>query len=125
MGDAVGVEVFEGVDYFCDVEEFDLFCEFGDVEFDEVDEFSALAVLLNEVEVGLVLEGVLEFVDARVLHAGEQLLLHHRLVLLLLPLQLLLLDLLHRVDLPVAVLDHHEDVAVRALPQTVLQGEVL
>jgi hypothetical protein len=125
VGDAVGVQVLQNADYFCDIEYLDFLGEFGDVEFDEVDELSSLAVLLDEVEVGLVLEGVFELIDSGVFHGGEQFLLHHGLVLLLLSLQLLLLNLLHGVDLLVRVLDDHVDVSVGSLPQPVLEGEVL
>lgn len=71
VGNTIRVQVLKDVDDFCDVEDFDFFCEFGDVEFDEVDELSSLAVLLYEIEVGLVLESVFEFVDSGVLHGGE------------------------------------------------------
>lgn len=125
MGNAIGMQVLEGVDDFGNVENLDLLCQLADIELDEVDELASLTVLLHEVEIGLVLEGVLQLVDARVLHGRQQLLLHHGLVLLLLPLQLLLLDLLHGVDLVVGILDHHVDVAVGPLAQLVLEGEVL
>jgi hypothetical protein len=98
MRDAIGVQILEGIDNFGNIKNLDLFSQSVDVRFDEVDELPALAVLLHEVEIGLVLESVLQFVNPRMLHRGKQLLLHHRLVLLLLTLQLFLLDLLHRVN---------------------------
>ena len=98
MRDAIGVQILEGIDDFGNIKNLDLFGQSVDVRFDEVDELPTLAVLLHEVEIGLVLESVLQFVNSRMLHRGKQLLLHHRLVLLLLTLQLFLLDLLHRVN---------------------------
>ena len=84
--DSAGVQVLEDDDDLRDVEDLEFLSEFGDVELDEVDELAALAVLLDEVEVGLVLEGVLQLHDPAVLQLRQQFLLHHRLVLLLLPL---------------------------------------
>lgn len=94
--------------------------EFADVDLDEVDEFPTFAVFLDEVKVGLVLEGVLELDDPIVLEDTEEFLLDHCLVFLLLPLQSLLLDLLHCVDLPVAVLYSKKHIPVCSLSQSVL-----
>ena len=82
MRDAIGVQIFESVDDFCDEEDLGLFCQFIYVGFDEVDELAAFAIFLHEVEIGLVLEGVLQFVDSWMLHGGQQLFLHHCLIFL-------------------------------------------
>ena len=99
MGDPDGMQILEEIDHFCDVEESDFFGEFVDVGLDEIDKLSALTVLLHKIEGGLVLEGVAQLDDAGVLEVGEQLPLDHRLVLLLLPFQLPLLDLLQGIHL--------------------------
>lgn len=84
MSNPIRMQVLQGVDYFGNIENLDLFCQLADIELDEVDELASLTVLLHEVEIGLVLEGVLQLIDAGVLHGREQLLLHHGLILLLL-----------------------------------------
>ena len=125
MSYSVSVEVLEEVDDLCDVEDAGPFCQLVEVGLDETDELSALTVLLHEVQRSLVLEGVAQLNDSRVLEVGQQLSLHQRLVLLLFPLQLPLLNLLQGVGLEVAVLDDQKDVSVGALPEPVLQTEVL
>jgi hypothetical protein len=115
MSDAIGVQILEDVHNFSDVEYLHLLRQFVDVQLDEVDELPSLAELLDEVEVGLVLEGVFEFVDACVFEVREQFLLHHCLVLLLLSLEFLLLDLLHCVDVIVRILQDKIYIAICTL----------
>lgn len=124
MRDAVGVQVLQYVDDFCDIEHLKFLSKFGDVDLDEVDELSTLTVLLNEVNVGLVLKSVLEFDNAIMLQLRKQFLLHHCLVLLLLPCQLLLPYLFHRIDLAITVLRHQKHISICTLAQLVLKREV-
>lgn len=86
MGDAIGVEVLEDVDDLSNVEDLDLMSKFIDVKFNEVNELPSLTELLNEVEVGLILKGIFECHNTRMLTIGQQLLLNHCLILFLLPL---------------------------------------
>ncbi len=71
MSNPIWMQVLKGIDDFCDVENLDLFGQFGDVELDEVDELATLTVLLHEVKISLVLEGVLQLIDALVLHRRQ------------------------------------------------------
>lgn len=86
MGNTFSMQVLQSVDYLRNIENLDLFGQLADVELDKVDELASLTVLLNEVQISLVLEGVLQLINAGMLHGREELLLHHSLVLLLLTL---------------------------------------
>jgi hypothetical protein len=108
------VYIFDKIDYLCNVKGFYLFVEFLDVGLDEVDELSSFAELEDKVETLLVLERGAQFNDSGVFEVGEQFSFNHRLVLLLLLLQFLLLDLLHRVCFPVAIFDDQKHISVGA-----------
>jgi|688.fasta_scaffold72144_4 hypothetical protein len=86
VGDTVRVQIFEYVNNLSNVEDLDLISKFIDVKLNEINKLPTLTELLNEVEVGLILEGVFERHDTRMLTIGQQLLLHHCLILFLLPL---------------------------------------
>jgi hypothetical protein len=85
MGNTISMQILQGVDYLGNVENLDLLGELANIQFDKVDELASLTVLLHEVEIGLVLEGVLQLIYTGVLHGRKELLLHHSLILLLLP----------------------------------------
>lgn len=86
MGNSMRMEILEYIDNLSNVEDLDLISQFIDVKFDEIDKFATFTELLNEVEVGLILEGIFECYYTRMLTIGQQLLLHHCLILFLLPL---------------------------------------
>lgn len=125
MNQPVGVKVLEEIDDLGDVEHLNFLGELGDVETDELGELSSLAELEDEVEHFFVLESVTKLHHSRMLDRRQQLLLHHRLVLLPLLLQLPLLYLFHGVDSPIGIFDDQKDVPVGPLPQLVLHCEVL
>ena len=82
MGNAIGVQILQGVDDFSDIENLNLFGELADIQFNKIDELASFTILLYKVEICLVLEGILQLINAGVLHSRQQLLLHHSLVLL-------------------------------------------
>ena len=86
MGDAIGMEILQYIDNLGDIEDLDLISQFIDIKFDEIDKLPTLTELLNEVEVGLILKGIFQCDYSRVFTIRQQLLLHHCLILFLLPL---------------------------------------
>lgn len=49
MSNSIGMQILQGVDNFCDVEDLDFFGQFADVEFDEIDKLSSFAIFLDEI----------------------------------------------------------------------------
>ncbi len=76
MSNAALVTVLEQCYYLCYIEDLWLLVEFVHVGFNKIDELSSLTVLQNKVQARLVLKGVFEWYDARVLDIGQQLLLN-------------------------------------------------
>ncbi len=67
MSYPIRVKVLKQIDDFGDVEDFNLLGELANVHLDEIYKLSPLTVLLHEVKIGLVLEGIFEFDDTIVL----------------------------------------------------------
>lgn len=125
MCNSVFMNILKQIDHLCDIVLLNGFIELLDVAFHEIYELSSLTILQDEIQALLVLQRIPQFNDAGVFEATEQLLLDHRLILLLLPLQLLLLDLLHRIHLPVTILHHQKNVTIRTLTQSIFYREIL
>ena len=86
MSNSTAMKVLEQVYDLSDIEHSDGLVEVVNIGSDELDELPSLTVFQDEVEGLLVLEGVVELDDTRVLDGGKKFLLNHSLVLLLLPL---------------------------------------
>ena len=101
------MEVGESEEYFDDVEASDFLTE-ATVLLDEAEELSAGAVLHDEDDVFLCLEGLLEFDEEGVLGVDHDVPLVHDDFLLLVPHDHFLVDELHGVELVVELVAHQE-----------------